>query len=78
MKRLIGVLLLVVAIILGFYVGGWLLFCKPIAELVGVVTTGAETNIAAAIFKIGFGTFIVEAISGVFGWIGIAMIIFSD
>lgn len=76
MKRLIGILLVVVAIVGGLYVGGWLFFCKPIVDIITAVTAGMVVeDIAVAIFKIVFGTTIVEIVAVVLGIIGVRMVL---
>lgn len=76
MKRLIGFLLVVVAIVGGIYVGGWLFFCKPIADIITAVMAGMVVeDIAVALFKIIFGTAITEIIAVVLGIIGAHMVL---
>lgn len=76
MKRLIGFLLVVVAIVGGIYIGGWLLFCKPIADIITVVTAGGVVeDIAWALFKIIFGTTATEIIAIVLGLFGAHLVL---
>lgn len=76
MKRLIGFLLVVIAIVGGIYVGGWLFLCKPIADIITAVMAGMVVeDIAVALFKIFFGTVIAEIIAIVLGVIGVHMVL---
>lgn len=79
MKRIIGFLLLVVAIIGGAYVGGWLFFVKAIVDLIEAVKAGfVAMDIAIAIGKMVIGIPVVEIVAFVLGTTGIAMMVSED
>ncbi len=79
MKRLIGLLLLVVAIVGGVYVGGWLFFVKAIVDIIEAVKAGfVAMDIAIAIGKMVIGIPIVEIIAFAIGSTGIAMMVSGD
>lgn len=79
MKRIIGLLLLVVAVIGGIYVGGWLFFVKAIVDLIEAVKAGfIAMDIAIAIGKMVIGIPIVEVIAFALGTTGIAMMVSED
>ena len=79
MKRILGFLLLVVAIIGGLYVGGWLFFVKAIVDVIEAVKAGfVAMDIAIAIGKMVIGVPIVEVIALVLGTTGVAMMVSED
>lgn len=79
MKRLIGLVLLIVAIVGGFYVGGWLFFFKAIVDLIEAVKAGfLAKEIAIAICKIIIGIPVVEFFAWILGGFGIALMASDD
>lgn len=79
MKRLIGLVLLIVAIIGGFYVGGWLFFFKAIVDIIEAVKAGfLAKEIAIAVCKIVIGIPVVEFVAWVTGSFGLAMMFSED
>lgn len=79
MKRILGFLLLVVAIVGGLYIGGWLFFVKAIVDLIDAIKAGfIAIDIAIAIAKMVIGIPIVEIIAFVLGTTGIAMMVSED
>lgn len=79
MKRLIGLVLLIVAIVGGAYIGGWLFFFKAIVDIVEAVKAGfLAKEIAIAVCKIVIGIPVVEVIAWVMGSFGIAMMVSGD
>lgn len=76
MKRLLGVVLILVAIVGGIYVGGWLFFIKAIADIIVAVKAGMiAMDIAIGIAKICIGIPIVSLIAWVIGIAGLAMVV---
>ena len=76
MKRILGALLILVAIFGGLYFGAWICFCKPVAYAVVDIITGNITaqRIAWAVFKIFFGTVGVEVIAWLLFATGVKML----
>lgn len=75
MRRLLGVVLILVAVFGGLYVGGWLFFVKAIIDIIEAIKAGwVAVDIAVGICKIVIGIPIVEAIAVLIGSFGIAML----
>lgn len=57
-KTWIGVILFIVGIVTGFYVGGWLMFVKPIMDCCYAFDAGIlkVSNVGMAIIKCVFAT----------------------
>lgn len=76
MKRLLGVVLILVAIAGGLYVGGWLFFIKAIADIIIAVKGGMiAMDIAIGVAKICIGIPIVSTIAWGIGILGLGMTI---
>ena len=74
MKRLLGVVLILVAIFGGLYVGGWLFFIKAIADIIVAIKSGIiAIDIARGIAKIVIGIPVVTTIAWIIGIVGLAM-----
>ena len=79
MKRLLGVLLVIVAIGIALYLGGWLCFCIPIAEGINLIMSAAITAKAFAmiLFKILICTPVIIIVAYLLAFAGITMITFN-
>lgn len=76
MRRLLGVVLILVAILGGLYVGGWLFFIKAIADIIIAVKGGIiAMDIAIGVAKIFIGIPIVSTIAWGIGILGLGMTI---
>lgn len=74
MRRLLGVVLILVAILGGLYVGGWLFFIKAIADIIVAIKSGIiAMDIAIGIAKIVIGIPVVTTIAWLIGMVGLAM-----
>lgn len=74
MRRLLGVVLILVAIFGGLYVGGWLFFVKAIIDIIEAVKAGwMAFDIAVGLCKIVIGIPVVEVIAWLIGSIGLGM-----
>lgn len=74
MKRLLGVLLILIAIAGGCYVGGWLFFFKAIVDIIEAIKAGwVAIDIAIGLCKIFIGIPAVEVIAYLIGTVGLAM-----
>lgn len=68
MKKVIGVLLIVSGILLGLYVGGWLMFIQPIISACMAFDSGTLTGtiVGITVLKCLFASFV----GGIIVWIG--------
>lgn len=77
MKRIFGILLILIAIIGGLYVGGWLFFFKAIVDIIQAIQLGwIAIDIAIGLCKIFIGIPTVEFCAFFLVMLGIA--IFCD
>lgn len=60
MKKIIGFLLIIAGIVGGLYVGGWLMFIKPIIEACKAFDTGTLTamTVGVTVLKCIFANFV--------------------
>ena len=60
MKKIIGVLLIIAGIVGGLYVGGWLMFIKPIIEACKAFDAGTLTGmtVGVTVLKCIFASFV--------------------
>ena len=66
MRRIFGILLLLVAGVLAVYVGGWLFFFKAIVDIIEAIKAGwIAIDIAWGLFKIFIGLPVVDFIAGI-------------
>lgn len=64
MKRVLGLIVLLLALIGGVYIGGWICFCKAIVDMIGAIMAGVILmDIAVALFKIFILLPIIEVIA---------------
>jgi len=78
MKKIIGGLLIVIGVLSGLYVGGYLMFIKGMIQLVQSITPEVIPNsIAWGAAKIFFAGFVGTIVGYMFGFPGI-MLINSD
>ena len=65
MKKCIGILIMIGSVLLGLYVGGWLMFIQPIIEAVKALDNGSLTALTVVItlFKCSFATFVGSVIA---------------
>lgn len=77
MKQFVGVILIIVAIIGGIYIGGWLCLCESIADIVFIILNGTVTTLKIAwdIFKIFIGTGIATFVAYLIASFGIKLIL---
>lgn len=71
MKEIIGCLLMVVGIVAGLYVGGWLMFVQPILEACRCFDAGTLTGtiVGITVLKCVFAS----AVGGIIAWVGIVL-----
>lgn len=76
MKRVFGILLVIAGIIAGLYVGGWLLFIKPIIALCVSIDAGCVTAVlvGTTLLKIVFASAVGGLIFVICSVIGTALI----
>lgn len=73
-KRLLGVLLILVAIVGGFYVGGWLFFFKAIMDIIEAIKAGwIVMDIVKGLCKIFIGIPAVGTMATIIVAIGVCM-----
>lgn len=78
MKQFIGYVLLIGAIIGGFYVGGWLFFFKAIVDIIEAVKVGfLVKEIVISVCKIVIGVPVTAYVAYIMGLIGL-ILLFSD
>ena len=68
MKKIIGILIAIVGIALGIYVGAWLMFIGGITQIVNSINPVNGLGIALGIAKIIFCE-----IGGLIAWLGIVI-----
>ena len=71
MKKLIGVMIIIASIAGGVYLGGWILFIRPILDACAAFDTGTLTStvIVITILK----CIIASTVGGVIAYIGVAI-----
>lgn len=76
MKRLLGVLLIVIAVAGGLYVGGWLFFFKAIVDIIEAVKAGwVAIDIALGLCKIFIGIPVVGVVAYLISATGLVLIL---
>lgn len=68
MKKIIGILIVIVGIALGIYVGAWLMFIGGITQIVNSINPVNGLGIALGIARIVFC-----GIGGFIAWLGVAI-----
>ncbi len=68
MKKIIGILIVIVGIALGIYVGAWLMFIGGITQIVNSINPVNGLGIALGIARIVFCE-----IGGFIAWLGVAI-----
>ena len=68
MKKIIGILITIIGIVLGIYVGVWLMFIGGITQIVNSINPINGSGIAFGIVRIVFCE-----IGGFIAWLGIAI-----
>ena len=68
MKKIIGILITIIGIVLGIYVGVWLMFIGGITQIVNSINPINGLGIAFGIARIVFCE-----IGGLIAWLGIAI-----
>ena len=68
MKKIIGILIVIVGIALGIYVGAWLMFIGGITQIVNSINPVNGLGIALGIERIVFCE-----IGGFIAWLGVAI-----
>lgn len=68
MKKIIGILIAIVGIALGIYVGAWLMFIGGITQIVNSINPVNGLGIALGIARIVFC-----GIGGFIAWLGVAI-----
>ena len=68
MKKIIGILIVIVGIALGIYVGAWLMFIGGITQIVNSINPVNGLGIALGIVRIVFCE-----IGGFIAWLGVAI-----
>lgn len=65
MRNLIGVLIVLVGILLGLYIGGWIMFVKPIIDICYAIDdqTVSAVAVGITIIKCLFASFVGVAIA---------------
>ena len=71
MKKLIGVIIIIASIAGGVYLGGWILFIKPILAACAAFDTGTLTS--TVIFITVLKCIFASAVGGVIAYIGVAI-----
>lgn len=75
-NRLCGIFVILIALFLGFYVGGWQLFCLPIAKIIESIKEGiVAKDIAVALFKIFVCTPVATIAAWCLGLCGLTMLV---
>lgn len=71
MKEAIGYLLMIIGIVTGLYVGGWLMFIQPILEVCRCFDAGTLTGtiIGVTILKCVFS----GAVGSIIAWLGVVL-----
>ena len=69
MKKIIGILIAIVGIALGIYVGAWLMFIGGITQIVNSINPVNGLGIALGIARIVFCE-----IGGFIAWLGVAIV----
>lgn len=78
MRRLLGVLLILVAVVGGLYVGGWLFLFKGVVGIIEAIKAGCvATDIAIGICKIAIGIPVTEIIACIIGFTGFGMAVIN-
>lgn len=68
MKKILGILIAIIGIVLGIYVGFWLMFVGGISQIINSINPINGLGIAIGIAKIVFCE-----IGGFIAWLGIAI-----
>ena len=71
MKKLIGVVIIIASIAGGLYLGGWILFIKPILDACAAFDAGTLTSTVRVITILK--CIIASAVGGVIAYIGVAI-----
>lgn len=68
MKQIFGILLIIISVLGGLYVGGWLMFVQPIIEVCKAIDTGTLTAmiVGGAVIK----CFLASPVGVLIGYIG--------
>jgi len=75
MKWVIGGIFIVIALVLGIYVGGWMLLCIPASRFIEAVRLGQNLeNSAIMIFKVFICFPILEILALILGALGMFII----
>lgn len=71
MKQLLGVLLMILGVVGGLYVGGWLMFIQPIIDACKSFDAGTLTGtiVGITVLKCIFASFV----GGVIAWLGMVI-----
>ena len=72
MKKIIGALIIIIGIVMGMYIGGWVMFVQPIIQACVAFDAGVLTGmiVGTTILKCMFASFVLAIISYTGVWIG--------